>query len=115
METSAVCPRCRSAAHVRRKLVLVEENPELNYRGTLLLREVKLEHLGQGALKQFVGGYFCDACECGFLSEEMLKEPRRRAVILADGWHIVQADGTLGPAQSKEFTLSQVVEGDNLK
>jgi ribosomal protein S27AE len=80
------CPRCGEAASLRPKLVLIDEawvhepgkDPRLAYIADLRVDDVRPEELRAAPLEQFMDGYFCERCGHAFVSEEELKEARRR-------------------------------------
>jgi hypothetical protein len=80
------CPLCGKAESVRPKLVLIDEawvpapgkDPRLAYFADLRVDDVKAENLRERPLEQFIDGYYCDRCNRGFVSEDGLREGRRR-------------------------------------
>jgi len=48
------------------------------YFADLRVDDVQAENLREAPLEQFIDGFFCDRCKKGFVSEEGLKENRRR-------------------------------------
>ena len=80
------CPICGEASAVRPKLVLIDEawipgpdrDPRDRYHVDLRVDEVDPQKLRDLPLEQFIDGFFCDRCKKGFVSEEGLREVRRR-------------------------------------
>jgi hypothetical protein len=80
------CPLCGQSSAVRRKLVLIDEawtpgpgkDARLAYFADLRVDDVEDANLREGPLEQFVDGFYCDSCNHGFVSEDGLKETRRR-------------------------------------
>jgi hypothetical protein len=80
------CPLCGGTATVRPKLVLIDEawvpapgkDPRLAYFADLRVDDVQAEVLRERPLEQFIDGFYCDRCNKGFVSENGLKDGRRR-------------------------------------
>jgi hypothetical protein len=80
------CPLCGETSAVRPKLVLIDEvwvpargrDPRLAYFADLRVDDVQAHNLRERPLEQFIHGFYCDRCNRGFVSEEGLKEGRRR-------------------------------------
>jgi hypothetical protein len=81
-----ICPVCGETSTVRPKLVLIDEawapapgkDPHLAYFADLRVDDIQPERLLDHPLKQFIDGFYCDRCNKGFVSDEVLKEGRRR-------------------------------------
>ena len=86
IDQSEACPLCGDTSAVRPKLVLIDEAwvaapgkyPRLKYFADLRVDDVRPENIRERPLEQFVDGFYCDRCKKGFVSEEALKENRRR-------------------------------------
>jgi hypothetical protein len=103
------CPKCGTSAHVREKLILIDElnaahllhHPDERSacacEGNLSVDGLKPEFVRDGSLQQFIVGLYCEACGLGFVPEEMLKPEPTRWRLSKEGWHRVNSDGTLGP------------------
>ena len=86
MRPPETCPICGETTTVRPKLVLIDEawvpapgkDERLAYFADLRVDDVQLEKLRDHPLEQFIDGFYCDRCNKGFVSEEGLKEGRRR-------------------------------------
>ena len=80
------CPVCGKTSTVRPKLVLIDEawvpapgkDPRLAYFADLRVDDVLPEELADPPLEQFINGFYCSRCNKGFVSDEALKEGRRR-------------------------------------
>jgi hypothetical protein len=80
------CPLCGEGSAVRPKVVLIDEawvpapdkDPRYAYFADLRVDDVQPQNLRETPLEQFIDGYYCDRCNKGFVSEEGLKEARRR-------------------------------------
>ena len=79
---SVMCPKCLSIEHVRDKTVLIgaaspkkmfgiEERVGYTRKDQLAVDECKGELLQDKPLEQFVSGYYCDACDIGFVSGDI--------------------------------------------
>lgn len=74
------CPSCGHHQMVRRKLILIDpvwhnspsNDPRLKYCTDLRVSDVKKTNRPKPPLEQLMDGYFCDLCEKGFVSEEVL-------------------------------------------
>jgi hypothetical protein len=83
---SEVCPVCGSSSAVRPKLLLIDEawvpapgkDARLKYHADLRVDDVQDQSVRERPLEQFIDGFYCDRCNRGFISEEVLKEGRRR-------------------------------------
>ena len=75
--STAVCPRCGSAQHVIRKLILIgKRSPDPEYAGPhrkdqLATNECDPKALGPQPLEQFINGFYCGACGTGFAPDEL--------------------------------------------
>jgi hypothetical protein len=75
-----------STQNGRPKLVLIDEawvpalgkDPRLAYFADLRVDDVQAQIVRERPLEQFIDGFYCDRCNKGFVSEEVLKEGRRR-------------------------------------
>jgi hypothetical protein len=80
------CPKCGSSSTLRPKLLLIDEawvpapgkDARLAYFASLRVDDVQAQNVRERPLEQFVDGFYCDSCGKGFVSEEILKEGRRR-------------------------------------
>ena len=80
------CPVCGSSSAVRPKLLLIDEawvpapgkDSRLKYHADLRVDNVQDQSVRERPLEQFIDGFYCDRCNKGFVSEEVLKEGRRR-------------------------------------
>jgi hypothetical protein len=80
------CPLCGESSTVRPKLVLIDEawipvsgkDPRLAYFADLRVDDVEAQNLRGRPLEQFIDGFYCDRCNKGFVSEDGLKQGRRR-------------------------------------
>ncbi|HLW55295.1 MAG TPA: hypothetical protein VKW06_20875 [Candidatus Angelobacter sp.] len=85
-DQTQACPFCGKTSAVRPKLILIDEawvpapgkDSRLMYFADLRVDDVQAENLREAPLEQFIDGFFCDRCKKGFVSEEGLKENRRR-------------------------------------
>jgi hypothetical protein len=81
-----ICPACAESSAVRPKLLLIDEawvlapakDPRLAYFADLRVDDVQPQNVQDRPLEQFIDGFYCDRCNKGFVSEEVLKEGRRR-------------------------------------
>ncbi|KRD38992.1 hypothetical protein ASE35_01050 [Lysobacter sp. Root916] len=55
----------------------------------------------QAPLQQFVSGLYCQACGIAFVPDEMAKPTAQRWMLTLQGFHPIQPDGSLGPAQQR--------------
>jgi len=81
--TFGVCPKCQTTSDVIPKVILIGKasptalNPNhvelagYQRHDQLAVDECKPETLQEGALQQFIDGYFCTKCGVGFVSEEV--------------------------------------------
>jgi hypothetical protein len=80
------CPVCGESSVVRPKLLLIDEawipapskDSRLAYFADLRVDDVQDQIVRGRPLEQFIDGYYCDRCNKSFVSEEVLKEGRRR-------------------------------------
>jgi hypothetical protein len=80
------CPVCGESSAIRPKLLLIDEawvpapgkDPRLAYCAYLRVDDVKTQNVRKRPLEQFIDGFYCDRCNKGFVSEEVLKDGRRR-------------------------------------
>ncbi len=85
------CPLCGEKQSVRPKLLLIDKawvefplndprhkDPRLKYLADLRVDDVELAKIRERPLQQFVDGFYCDQCGHGFVSEDALREGRRR-------------------------------------
>jgi hypothetical protein len=80
------CPTCGDSPTLRPKLLLIDEawvpvpgkDPREVYFASLRVDDVQAQNVRERPLEQFVDGFYCDSCGKGFVSEEILKEGRRR-------------------------------------
>jgi len=80
------CPICGQTTAVRPKLVLIDEawvptpgkDARLEYFADLRVDAVQSQNLREPPLEQFIDGFYCDRCGKGFVSEQGLKEGRKR-------------------------------------
>jgi hypothetical protein len=71
---------------VRPKLLLIDEagvpapgkDPRLAYLADLQVDDVQAQIVRERPLEQFIDGFYCNRCNKGFVSEEVLNEGRRR-------------------------------------
>lgn len=101
------CPRCKSADHVRPKLVLIDpEDPTragdvrrraCECHGDFSVNDLKPEFATSGASAQFMHGLYCELCGIGYVPEFMAKPPRPAFILAPEGWRRVHEDGTQGP------------------
>ena len=107
----ANCPRCKTNAHVREKLLLIDPFNEQHFKyypnersgcscqGDLSVDGLKPEFVREGSLQQFVSGLYCEACGVGFVPEHMAKPEPQRWMSTKEGFCRVNPDGSLGPPQ----------------
>jgi hypothetical protein len=110
---SIVCPRCSTSDHVREKMILIDklnvehllhhpnERSMCACEGDLSVDGLKPEFVSQGSLQQFISGLYCDVCDIGFVPEEMAKPAPQLWMLSEQGWHRVNADGSLGSPQDR--------------
>jgi len=83
---SEICPVCGESSALRPKLLLIDEawvpapgkDSRLAYFADLRVDDVQFQNVRDRPLEQFIDGFYCDRCNKGFVSEEVLKEGRRR-------------------------------------
>ena len=83
---SEICPVCGESSALRPKLLLIDEawvpapgkDSRLAYFADLRVDDVQSQNVRDRPLEQFIDGFYCDRCNKGFVSEEVLKEGRRR-------------------------------------
>jgi hypothetical protein len=83
---SEICPVCGESSALRPKLLLIDEawvpapgkDSRLAYFADLRVDDVQSQNVRGRPLEQFIDGFYCDRCNKGFVSEEVLKEGRRR-------------------------------------
>jgi hypothetical protein len=110
---SKSCPKCASGDHVGEKLLLIDKlnaaalkehpdyrNERCGCEGDLSVDALKSEFVQDDPLQQFVLGFYCEACGIGFVPDEMAK-PFGGWVRSYQGWHRVNADGSIGPPQER--------------
>ncbi len=81
-----VCPACGGSSALRPKLLLIDEawvpspgkDQRLAYFASLRVDDVQAQALRDSPLEQFIDGFYCDGCGKGFVSENILREGRRR-------------------------------------
>lgn len=86
LRRSENCPVCGESSVVRPKLLLIDEAwvpaqykaPRLAYFADLRVDDVQAQIVRERPLEQFIDGFYCDRCNKGFVSEEVLNEGRRR-------------------------------------
>ncbi|WP_223789121.1 cyclic-phosphate processing receiver domain-containing protein [Marinicella meishanensis] len=74
------CPTCGDYQMVRRKMILIDPiwkdspsiDPRLKYFTDLRVDDVKVENRPDAPLEQVMDGFYCEHCEKGFVSEEVL-------------------------------------------
>jgi hypothetical protein len=110
---SAECPTCASPEHVREKLILIDkldsehlmhhpnERSACGCQGDLSVDALKPEFVREPPLQQFVAGFYCERCSIGFIPEEIAKPEPQAWKLSTQGWHRVNPDGSLGPAQER--------------
>ena len=111
MPSTEECPRCRSTAQVRQKLLLIDPFNAKHFehypnhrascpcQGDLSVDGLRPELVEWGTTQQFVTGCFCEGCGHAFVPEHYLKPAKTAWKLTREGWHRVNADGTLGPPQ----------------
>lgn len=78
------CPRCGAVQHVRPKEILIgaaspkkrfngEEKAGYRRRDQLAVDECKPALLKAAPLEQLVDGFYCDHCEVGFVTSEIVQ------------------------------------------
>lgn len=78
------CPRCRSTQHVRPKEILIgAASPKKRFNGEektgyrrldqLAVDECKPAFLRAAPLDQLIDGFYCDHCEVGFVTSEIVQ------------------------------------------
>ncbi len=80
------CPLCLSVQSVRPKMLLISEAWEnagstdrrVLFGPPLRVGAIKSEYRFEPPLEQFIKGYYCDQCEKGFASEEILIDKQNR-------------------------------------
>jgi hypothetical protein len=85
------CPRCGEDSAVRQKLILIDErwvpmagkDSRLAYLADLRVDDVETHNLLEAPLEQFLEGLYCERCDTGFISEDILREGHRRY-----GWRL---------------------------
>jgi hypothetical protein len=83
---SKPCPCCGEESGVRPKLLLIDgawapttgRDARLAYMADLRVDDVQDQEVREHPLEQVVDGFYCERCKKGFVSEEILKESRRR-------------------------------------
>jgi hypothetical protein len=83
---SEICPACGESSAIRPKLLLIDEawvpapskDARLAYFADLRVDDVQPQNVHDRPLEQFIDGFYCDRCNKGFVSEEVMKEGRRR-------------------------------------
>ena len=105
------CPKCKSTAGVRPKLLLIDKfnvehfnhYPEFrsgcDCQGQLSVDGLKTEFVQAQPFQQFISGLYCEACGVGFVPSEMAKPLQQGWKLSAEGVHPVNPDGSLGPAK----------------
>jgi hypothetical protein len=86
MDQREACPQCGETSTVRTKLILIDEawvpapdkDARLEYFSDLRVDDVQPANVREQPIEQFIDGFYCDRCKKGFVSEEGLKENRRR-------------------------------------
>jgi hypothetical protein len=81
-----ICPKCGGSSTLRPKLLLIDEawvpapgkDARLAYFASLRVDDVQARNVRECPLEQFIDGFYCERCGKGFVSEEILKEGRRR-------------------------------------
>jgi hypothetical protein len=84
--SSERCPSCGESTAVRSKLLLIDEawvqapgkDARLAYFADLRVDDLKDHAVREIPLEQFVDGFYCGLCNKGFVSEDVVKEGRRR-------------------------------------
>lgn len=73
-EQNDLCPECRTKDKVYSKLILIEDilKPD-TARDRLRIDHLQKEFLGKAPLEQFIEGFFCEKCGCGFIPNNYLK------------------------------------------
>ena len=69
-----ICPDCQTNEAVIQKLILIED--AINFetpRNHLRLDQLKKEYIGKQPLEQFIKGFYCEGCACGFIPKSYLK------------------------------------------
>ncbi len=93
------CPTCASDASVHAKLLLVDRSAACAC--YLSVEQLKPDIVQPGVLQQFIAGFYCDGCGLGFLPDDLRKPREQGWMLLADGWHLVGSDGSLGPPRAR--------------
>ena len=106
-QPAEACPRCKSADHIKPKLVLIDRaDPAREADGRRLgcacggdfsVTDLKPEFSASGASAQFVQGLYCELCDIGYVPEFMAKPPPAMFIGAPGGWRRVYEDGTHGP------------------
>jgi hypothetical protein len=86
LTSSGTCPLCGESSAVRPRLLLIDErwvpapgkDPRLAYFADLRVDDVQTQNVHEHPLEQFIDGFYCDRCNKGFVSEQVLNEGRRR-------------------------------------
>jgi hypothetical protein len=94
LKEGPICPRCRTGTTVRGKLLLVLESAPCAC--SVGLNQLRPESIPEGDLRQFIQGFYCDACGIGFLPDEMAKGAPQLWKLSKEGWRPVNPDGSLG-------------------
>jgi hypothetical protein len=80
------CPVCGESTAVRPKLLLIDEawvqtpgkDARLVFHADLRVDDVQPDAVRGRPLEQFIDGFYCDRCNKGFVSEDILNQGRRR-------------------------------------
>ena len=81
-----LCPKCGCSLSLRSKLILIDqawvaapdEDTRAAYFSSLRADDVQPDKLRPEPLEQFMDGFYCERCHKGFVSEQGLKESRRK-------------------------------------
>jgi hypothetical protein len=65
------------------------------------VEQLRPELVQPGVLQPFISGFYCERCGIGFLPDNVRKPREQGWMLLADGWHLVGSDGSVGPPRSR--------------
>lgn len=117
-QTIEACPKCKSAEHVRQKLVLLDQGyPEYAdykwrtpYSCCPSAMDVRPEYVADSPSGQFVTALYCEHCGIGFIPEYMAKPEKLLPIYkpVPGGFRRVYADDSLGPLLEQMPDVSEL-------
>ena len=73
-EKDNFCPSCQTNEAVIQKLLLIEDVlSSETHRNHLRVDQLKSEYIGKEPTEQFIKGFYCKNCDCGFIPNTYLK------------------------------------------